>query len=98
MEKRLIRRKTLIPDPRYTVKATEETTTIYKRPPPDHPSYALIGQITMWWSFIETRLALLCHKLRRLCLFDRLQHGHRERHCARASVSRRRMVAIEFGM
>ena len=47
---------------------------------------------------VDTGLTLLCHKLRRLCLFDRLQHGHRERHCARASVSRRRMVAIEFGM
>jgi hypothetical protein len=56
MEKRLIRRKKLVPDPRYTIKATEENTTVYKRPPPDHPSYALIGQITMWWSFIEMTL------------------------------------------
>jgi hypothetical protein len=56
MEKRLIRRKRLDPDPKYTISATEENAMDLRRPPPDHPSYALIGQITMWWSFIETRL------------------------------------------
>jgi hypothetical protein len=57
MEKRLIRRKALVPDPHYTIKATEENTPVYKLPPPDHPSYTLIGQITMRWSFIEEFLA-----------------------------------------
>ena len=53
MEKRLIRRKRLVPDPKYTISATEENTTVYKRPPSDHPVYPLIGQITMRWSNIE---------------------------------------------
>jgi hypothetical protein len=29
MEKRLIRRERLVPDPKYTISATEENTTIY---------------------------------------------------------------------
>jgi hypothetical protein len=31
-------------------------------------------------------------------LTDRTQHGHRNRLLARATISRRRMVAIELGM
>jgi Polysaccharide biosynthesis protein len=43
-------------------------------------------------------LVLLRQILRRLCLVDRLQQGHRERRCASAIMSRRRVVAIEFVM
>ena len=62
------------------------------------------------WKYSETRvlgfaprifgasLSLLRHKLRRLCLADRVQHGQRERRRAIAIMSRRRMVAIELGM
>jgi len=48
-----------------------------------------------YWQY---RLVLLRQKLRRLCLIDRLQHGHRERRPASDDSSLRRMVAIEFGM
>jgi hypothetical protein len=53
MEKRLIRRKRLDPDPKYTISATEENEMVLRRPPPDHPIYPLSGQITMRWSNIE---------------------------------------------
>lgn len=53
MEKRLIRRKRLDPDPKYTISATEENAMDLMRPAPDHPIYLLIGQITMRWSNIE---------------------------------------------
>jgi hypothetical protein len=50
--------------------------------------------------FQSSCLILLCHKI--LCRDDgltaALQHGHRERRLARATVSHRRMVAIELGM
>ena len=57
MEKRLIRRK-LVPPPEPTstpgrISLDIENAMVFRRPPPDHPSYALIGQITMRWSFIE---------------------------------------------
>jgi hypothetical protein len=58
MEKRLIRRKRLVPQPGNTSQPGRiildiENAMVFRRPPPDHPSYALIGQITMRWSFIE---------------------------------------------
>jgi hypothetical protein len=56
MERRLIRRKKLVPDPKRTIVATEENTTSYSPPLPNHQVYALIGQITMRWSFVEELL------------------------------------------
>ena len=56
VEKRLSRRKKLVLDPRYTIQATEENTTVYSPPSPDHPVYALLGQITMRWSSLEELL------------------------------------------
>ena len=45
-------------------------------------------------------LVLLCHKLytMRTCLNGRAQHGHLGRRRATATLSFRRMVAIELGM
>jgi hypothetical protein len=45
-------------------------------------------------------LILLCHKLLRRdgAAIEALQHGHRGRLLTSALISRRRMVAIEFGM
>ena len=44
-------------------------------------------------------LILLRHKRRRfVCLICRMQQGHRERCRAMATISLRRIVAIEFGM
>ena len=44
-------------------------------------------------------LVLLRHKMRRfVCLIGRVQQGHRERPRVSATISRRRIVAIEFGM
>ena len=45
-------------------------------------------------------LILLCHKLLRRdgAAIGALQHGHRGRLLTSAPISRRRMVAIEFGM
>jgi AcrR family transcriptional regulator len=44
-------------------------------------------------------LVLLCHKMSRLVrLVGCAQHGHRCSLSARATISRRRMVAIELGM
>ena len=47
-----------------------------------------------------TLLVLLCHKLytMRTCLNGRAQHGHLGRRRATATLSFRRMVAIELGM
>jgi hypothetical protein len=67
MKKRLIRRKKpvpaqkiaptpgLIPTPG-SIFLDIENAMVYGRPPPDHPVYALIGQITMRWSSVEERL------------------------------------------
>ena len=45
-------------------------------------------------------LVLLCHKRLRCvyCWIATAQHGHRERLLTRATINRRRMVAIELGM
>jgi hypothetical protein len=43
-------------------------------------------------------LVLLRHRIDSFFDLIALQHGHRARLLARATVSRRRMVAIEFGM
>jgi hypothetical protein len=56
MEKRLIRRKILVPDPHYTINVTAENTPTYRAPSSDHPVYAMIGQITTRWSFVEDML------------------------------------------
>ena len=55
--------------------------------PPDEPDFDL--------SF----LILLRHKRRRfVCLIGRMQQGQRERFRTMATISLRRIVAIEFGM
>ena len=48
----------------------------------------------------QASLVLLCHKLLRRdgAAIGALQHGHRGRLLTSAPISRRRMVAIEFGM
>ena len=50
-------------------------------------------------NYIGAFLVLLRHKRRRLdCLICRVQQGQRERFLAMATISLRRIVAIEFGM
>src|SRR5437868_3372931 len=56
MEKRLIRRKKLVVSPNRVVTATEDTTTTYVPPPSNHPLYAMVGEISMRWSFLEQLL------------------------------------------
>jgi hypothetical protein len=52
-----------------------------------------------WRSFLHNHLVLLRHKRRRIvCLIGRVQHGHRERRRVSAMMSRRLMVATEFGI
>jgi DNA-binding transcriptional LysR family regulator len=47
----------------------------------------------------SNRLVLLRHKRRRfVCLVGRMQQGQRERFRTMATISLRRIVAIEFGM
>ena len=49
---------------------------------------------------LDSFLVLLCHKFLRRdgAAIGALQHGHRGRLLTSAPISRRRMVAIEFGM
>ena len=54
MEKRLIRRKKLQPD--RTIWLEPEGVTTYSPPPSEHPLYALVGEISMRWSFLEELL------------------------------------------
>jgi hypothetical protein len=59
MEKhrRLIRRKKFEPaPPERTATVTAESATAYESPPRNHPLYALVGEISMRWSFIESLL------------------------------------------
>jgi hypothetical protein len=55
MTKRLIRRQRLVIDPRYVLTATGEGPK-YVPPPTEHPVYALVGEISMRWSFVEQLL------------------------------------------
>ena len=71
----------------------------------------LIDQVRQWASrneigldeqiarLLDHALVLLRHKTRRIvCLIGRVQHGHRERRRVSAMMSRRLMVATEFGI
>jgi len=52
-ERRLIRRKRLVANPRYVVAASPQTMTRYVRPPPEDRVYSLVGQIAMEWTLLE---------------------------------------------
>jgi hypothetical protein len=58
MKKRLIRRKRLIPEVRFTVapKKGEGRIKAYTPPPRGHLLYALVGEISMLWSSVEEML------------------------------------------
>lgn len=52
-----IRRKKFVPaPPERTIIATAENTTVLQLPPRNHPLYALVGEISMRWSFLEELL------------------------------------------